>query len=199
MHNPLVLIALAAALSACSPAPGPTAPAAETTAATPSPALGKTLETRVLNATGAQIGFAKFREGASGVLITLEFNPRALAPGWHGAHLHANGDCADFAAGFKASGAHMKHGQPGEVHGLLNPTGPEAGDLANIFVADTDGPFAAELYSSMVTLAPEAHAGRRPLLSAQGAALIVHANADDHTSQPIGGAGDRVACAVLKP
>jgi Cu-Zn family superoxide dismutase len=199
MHKPFVLLALAAALAACSPAPAPSAPVVDTAAAEPSPALGKTFDARILNGAGAPIGFAKFREGTSGVLITLEFNPRALTPGWHGAHLHENGDCADFAAGFKASGAHMKHGAEGEVHGLLNPEGPEAGDLANIFVADTDGPFAAELYSSMVTLAPQAHAGRRPLLSAQGAALILHANPDDHTSQPIGGAGDRVACAVLKP
>jgi len=26
---------------------------------------------------------------------------------------------------------------------------------------------------------------------------VIHANPDDHNSQPIGGAGDRVACAVL--
>ena len=30
-----------------------------------------------------------------------------------------------------------------------------------------------------------------------GSALVIHANADDHTSQPIGGAGDRVACGVI--
>ena len=27
--------------------------------------------------------------------------------------------------------------------------------------------------------------------------LVVHANADDHTSQPIGGAGARIACGVI--
>ncbi|WP_288758947.1 superoxide dismutase family protein, partial [uncultured Brevundimonas sp.] len=30
-----------------------------------------------------------------------------------------------------------------------------------------------------------------------GSAVIIHANADDHSTQPIGGAGDRVACAAL--
>jgi len=188
----LALVALAACAPASGPVDTPAAPGA-------SPALGASVESRIVNAAGAQVGFARFREGPAGVLITLEFNPRALTPGWHGAHLHENGDCADFAAGFKASGAHMKHGMEGEVHGLLNPEGPEAGDLANIFVADTDGPFAAELYTTMVTLASDAHEGRRPLLGAQGAALILHANADDHASQPLGGAGDRVACAVIKP
>jgi len=199
MYKPFALLAVAAALVACSPAPAPTAPAVEPLASTPSPAVGKEIETRIVNAAGAQIGFANFHEGPAGVLIRLEFNPKALTPGWHGAHLHEKGDCADFAAGFKASGAHVKHGEAGEAHGLLNSAGPEAGDLANIFVADTDGPFAAELYTTMVTLAPQAHEGRRPLLGAEGAALIIHANADDHATQPIGGAGDRVACAVLRP
>ena len=37
------------------------------------------------------------------------------------------------------------------------------------------------------------------LLGPQGAALVIHANADDHQSQPIGNAGARVACAALKP
>jgi Cu-Zn family superoxide dismutase len=42
-------------------------------------------------------------------------------------------------------------------------------------------------------------AGGRPALSdADGSALVFHANADDQTTQPIGGAGDRVACAVVK-
>jgi Cu-Zn family superoxide dismutase len=30
-----------------------------------------------------------------------------------------------------------------------------------------------------------------------GSAIVIHANADDHTTQPIGGAGDRVACGIL--
>lgn len=198
MHKPLVLVALVAALAACSPAPGAPAPAVAPVASTPSPAIGKAFATRIVNAAGAQIGHAQFEEGPAGVLIRLEFNPKALTPGWHGAHLHEKGDCADFATGFKASGAHVKHGEEGEAHGLLNSAGPEAGDLANIFVADTDGPFGAELYTTMVTLAPDAHEGRRPLMGAEGSALIIHANADDHATQPIGGAGDRVACAMLK-
>ncbi|WP_368859879.1 superoxide dismutase family protein [Mycobacterium tuberculosis] len=36
------------------------------------------------------------------------------------------------------------------------------------------------------------------LKDANGSALIIHAKADDHKSQPIGGAGDRIACAAIK-
>ena len=36
------------------------------------------------------------------------------------------------------------------------------------------------------------------LRDADGSALVVHLNADDHMAQPIGGAGARVACAVVK-
>jgi Cu-Zn family superoxide dismutase len=35
-------------------------------------------------------------------------------------------------------------------------------------------------------------------MDADGAALVIHANPDDYRSQPIGGAGDRVACAVIR-
>ncbi len=36
------------------------------------------------------------------------------------------------------------------------------------------------------------------LMDADGSAVVIHANPDDHKSQPIGGAGDRVACAVIR-
>lgn len=168
-------------------------------ARTPSPsvAMGRAAEAPIVNTGGARIGMARFREGPWGVVIRLEFTARSLTPGWHGLHLHQNGDCADFAAGFQASGAHVGHAPSGAQHGLLNVAGPEAGDLANIFAPDA-GAFGAELYTSNVTLAPTAQDGRMPLLTAKGAALVVHASTDDHTSQPIGGAGARVACAAIK-
>jgi superoxide dismutase, Cu-Zn family len=166
----------------------------------PSPTLGARAEAVIVNARGARIGQAMFREGPRGVVIVLEFSPRSLTPGWHGAHIHQNGDCSDFAAGFQAAGAHMGHTAEGGAHGLLNPNGPEDGDLTNIFVADTDGPFAAELFAHGATLGAAGHGEHNaPLLGPKGAALIIHANADDHATQPIGGAGARVACAALKP
>ena len=36
------------------------------------------------------------------------------------------------------------------------------------------------------------------LKDADGSALVIHANPDDHMSQPIGGAGARIACGVIR-
>ena len=167
-----------------------------TMAGTPAGPVGATASADVISAAGARVGSARFAEGPRGVVIRLELEAGALTPGWHGAHLHEAGDCTDFAAGFKASGAHARHSAA--PHGLLNPQGPEAGDLANIH-APASGPILAELYAPGVTLAATAVGDRAPLRGPRGAALILHANADDHTSQPIGGAGARVACAAARP
>jgi len=155
----------------------------------------------IVGTDGAAIGQATFTDGPHGVLIRMEFLPNALPAGWHGLHLHQRGDCSDFAAGFQASGAHerMDHAA---VHGLMNPAGPEAGDLPNIF-ATPAGPFAAEVFASGVVLGGERIAGnanrhaRAPLLDEDGSALLIHAGPDDHVTQPIGGAGARIACAAL--
>lgn len=156
----------------------------------------------IVGADGRQVGQATFRDGPNGVLIQLEFTQGALPPGWHGLHLHARGDCSDFAAGFQASGSHV--GMNHRIqHGLLNPNGPEAGDLPNLF-APRGGIFAAEVFAPLVTLGPRVPgvANRRErlsLLDEDGSALLIHAGPDDQTSQPIGGAGARIACAAITP
>ena len=73
-------------------------------------------------------------------------------------------------------------------HGLLNPDGPDNGDLPNIYAA-ADGTVQAELFTT--------RAGPDLLMDDDGSAIVVHENRDDHITQPIGGAGGRVACGVL--
>jgi Cu-Zn family superoxide dismutase len=149
----------------------------------------------IVGADGRAVGQATFTEAPQGVLIRLEFSAGALPPGWHGAHLHERGDCRDFAAGFAAAGAHI--GAGGRVsHGLMQAGGPEAGDLPNLFAAPA-GEFGAEFFTPHVTLNHTPVRTRLPLLDGDGSALIVHAAPDDQTSQPIGGAGARLACAAL--
>ena len=152
-------------------------------------------EAWIVNTQGAPVGQARFQEGPEGVLIHLEFSAGALPPGWHGMHIHKKGDCADAADGFRDSSSHAQ-AHEGATHGLLNPEGPEAGDLPNLF-APTAGPFAAEAFSPWLTLDPMGAEDRASLLDEDGAALVIHAGPDDHVTQPIGGAGARIACAAL--
>jgi Cu-Zn family superoxide dismutase len=173
-------------LAACATAP-----------AQPLGAATSPFETNIQSAEGQTIGSASFTEGADGVLIRLQFNAGALTPGWHGVHFHQVGDCTDAGAGFRASGAHVGHGDTIQ-HGLLNPAGPEPGDLPNIY-APAAGAFSAELFTTRLTLGAAMVGDRMPLRDADGAALVVHAGPDDHMTQPIGGAGARVACATLTP
>ena len=143
-------------------------------------------------AESAEAGVADLSEGPSGVVIRV--NVEGLAPGWHVIHFHAAGDCSD--EGFQKSGSHTHHESEKPPHGLLNPDGPDDGDLPNIY-ANENGVVQAELYSPFVTLTGAE--GRAMLLDKDGAALVIHEGPDDHMSQPIGGAGARVACAVIRP
>jgi Cu-Zn family superoxide dismutase len=142
------------------------------------------------NPAGETIGQARFTEAPRGVLITLE--AKGLAPGWHGMHLHEAGDCSK--PDFTSAGGHV-HADAAKVHGLLNPAGNEQGDLPNLFV-DMHGAATGEFFTTLVSL--KGSGGRPALLDKDGSAIVIHANPDDHTSQPIGGAGARVACGVVR-
>ncbi|HAC59193.1 MAG TPA: superoxide dismutase [Rhodobiaceae bacterium] len=151
------------------------------------------LATGTFKAQGAaDIGTADLAEGPDGVVIRV--NVEGLTPGWHAIHFHDTGDCSD--EGFKKSGSHVHHDEK-DPHGLLNPEGPDDGDLPNIHAAE-DGAVNAELYSDRVTLTATEADDRAFLLDENGSALVIHEGPDDHKSQPIGGAGGRVACAVIE-
>ena len=72
----------------------------------------------------------------------------------------------------------------------------------NIY-AGADGRATAEIFNSTIGLFPSeaaaAESGPHPLIDEDGFAMIIHVNPDDHITQPIGGAGSRVACAAIKP
>jgi Cu-Zn family superoxide dismutase len=145
-------------------------------------------------ADGRTIGEASFRAARVGVMIDVRVS--GLTPGWHGMHLHAVGDCSD--AKFEKAGGHINH--PGDhkmAHGLLNPQGPDFGDLPNLWVG-ADGTGRAQAFTPLVSWDTAAQGGHMGLKDADGSALVIHAAADDQTTQPIGGAGERVACAVIK-
>lgn len=140
----------------------------------------------ILGTSGAEIGTARFEQGPTGLLIRMEIAPGGLTPGWHGLHLHETGDCSDVGT-YQLSGGH--HGKEVGAHGLMNPDlGPEPGDLPNAWAA-SDGSAGYEAFTMLTDLVPA--------LGGDGLSIIVHAGEDDHRSQPIGGAGARVACGVV--
>lgn len=80
---------------------------------------------------------------------------------------------------------------------MNNPAGPHEGDLPNVQVA-ANGTLGATLTLPGASLfSPPGSAGA--LLDADGAALVIHANADDYVTDPSGNSGPRIACAVIRP
>ncbi|KQT60827.1 superoxide dismutase [Methylobacterium sp. Leaf456] len=177
------LAALCAPALAQAPAKEPGKEPAKEEASAP-----QTYESALTNGKGETIGKIMIRDGANSLVMRVTVQAGGLPPGWHGIHFHAVGDCSD-PEKFEKSKSHVNHDQ--SKHGLLNPDGPDEGDLPNVFAA-ADGSVNAEV-SSETPLT-----GEGGLRDGDGSALIVHANEDDHTTQPIGGAGPRIGCAVIK-
>ncbi|SDV49986.1 superoxide dismutase family protein [Chitinasiproducens palmae] len=150
----------------------------------------QTLSSDLLVPGGKTVGKVMLIDAPKGVLVRIE--AQGLPPGWHGMHFHEKGDCSDDK--FMNSGGHV-HGDAKLVHGLLNANATDSGDLPNLYVGP-DGRATVELYSTLVSF--DGATGRPALKTAGGRALVIHANPDDYTTQPIGGAGARIACAPLE-
>lgn len=135
---------------------------------------------------GSTIGSVNLIEGPSGIVMEVNIDSGGLEPGWHAIHMHQTGDCSDTGE-YTNSGGHVGKIEGG--HGLLNPDGPEKGDLPNLYAFE-DGSVMYETYTDLVSLSD--------LMDDDGGAIIIHEGRDDHMSQPIGGAGARVACSVVE-
>ena len=153
-------------------------------------ALGAGAAGQFIDNQGQPIGTVTLTQGPHGVLVQVELD--GLAPGVKAIHIHQTGTCDDHAHGFKASGGHVNPEQ--SQHGLLNPDGPGAGDFPNFYVHDS-GDTWAEFFNARVSLDGSTGVD---LLDDNGSAIVIHENVDDHMTQPIGGAGARIACAVIE-
>lgn len=145
---------------------------------------------RLIDADGVEIGKVKLNAAPTGTLLKVKL--RGLEPGPKAIHIHGTGNCDDHEHGFQASGGHLN--PDGKKHGLLNPEGPDAGDLPNFYV-HKNGKARAELFTPLASL--DGSVGAK-ILDEDGAAIVIHEKPDDHTSQPIGGAGARVACGMIE-
>lgn len=178
---PLTMAAAGALAQSATPAPAP-APAPP-----PQPVVTAVLKT----ADGADAGVVTGYEGPMGMIFRVE--GKGWPAGWHAVHLHAVGTCE--APGFTSAGGHVNHAEGARPHGLLNKDGgPDLGDLQNVFAA-SDGTANADVYLAWEGL--DAHEG--DYVDGNGLSFVVHASPDDYVSQPIGGAGARIACGVFQP
>jgi Cu-Zn family superoxide dismutase len=147
---------------------------------------GAVQDAALRTAGGKTVGSVSMREENGGVILTVSAN--GMPQGEYGMHVHAVGKCE--APKFESAGPHWN--PDGKKHGKNNPQGPHAGDLDNLTV----GP--AGSGGATLTLASTAlSSGMSPLLDADGAALMIHAKADDYKTDPSGNSGDRIVCAVL--
>ena len=129
-------------------------------------------------------GKATFTEMEGGVLV--EINVSNMTPGHHAVHIHEFGDCS--ATDASSAGGHFN--PTGERHGSPHMSHHHLGDLGNLFVQpDRTG------YHSIFM--PELSIKEGPR-SIRDRAIIVHANADDLSSQPAGNAGVRIGCGVIR-
>lgn len=119
--------------------------------------------------------------------VALELKLHDLTPGEHAIHFHQVPKCE--APDFKSAGGHFN--PEGKKHGFDSPDGHHAGDMRN-FTVDANGKASVHLADDEVTLKEGPHS-----LLSNGAAIVVHAKADDYKTDPSGNSGDRVACGVI--
>lgn len=145
----------------------------------------------LINTAGQQIGTVGMWETPGG--ISFRISASGLPRGIHAVHVHTTGRCDP--PGFDSAGGHWN--PAARRHGFDNPAGPHRGDLPNVTVA------ANGVLNETVTMPGARYMGSDGLFDANpgadGAALVIHAGADDYRTDPSGNSGGRIACSVLGP
>ncbi|MBI3376355.1 MAG: superoxide dismutase family protein [Betaproteobacteria bacterium] len=130
-------------------------------------------------------GIVEFVQVGSKVRVSA--NVTGLKPGQeHGFHVHESGDCSS-GDGMSAKGHFNPHGKP---HGHGGTTERHAGDMPNL-KADANGNASTSVELDVIAVA----AGPASVV---GRGVIVHVQPDDYKSQPVGNAGARMACGVVR-
>lgn len=144
--------------------------------------------------TGQKIGTIQLSETRSGVLLNI--NIEELVPeGEHAIHIHERADCTPLVS-FKNAGGHFNPKE--KHHGLKHAQGHHAGDMPNL-KPDDKGHIEARIMNKNINLGHgRTKSDSANVFDEDGSAIVIHAGADDHMSQPSGAAGSRIACGVIK-
>lgn len=128
-------------------------------------------------------GTVTFTRTESGIHIEAHVN--GLPPGDHGFHIYEFGDCS--APDGSSAGGHFN--PAGVAHGGPDSPVRHVGDLGNLS--------ANKMGHGMVMRGDDllSFEGENSILNR---AIVIHAAADDFSSQPSGAAGARLACGVIK-
>jgi Cu-Zn family superoxide dismutase len=154
-------------------------------AAAPAPPITVQATASVVDAKGTKLGTVNFSDTPAGLLVSGSLT--GLSEGPHGIHLHTVGKCEGPA--FTSAGGHFN--PSGSKHGFMTAAGHHAGDMPNI-IAPASGAYSFQFMVDGVKLT-----GATGLLDADGAAIVIHATADDYTTDPAGASGARIACGVI--
>lgn len=182
MRTLILTAASALALAACNAQPAENAAAANESAATNEVAAAPSARAEMATSDGTYAGVATITQDGTGLKVS--FMSQRLPIGPHAVHIHTTGKCD--GPGFESAGAHWN--PENKQHGTENPQGSHKGDLPNVTVAG-NGTGSIMYTIPNTTLAD--------VMDADGAAFMVHADADDNVSDPAGNAGGRIACGVI--
>ena len=148
----------------------------------------KSATAELKDAKGQTVGEAKFKEGKNAVLLTVKVTN--LPAGEHAIHVHTVGKCE--APDFKTAGGHFN--PENKKHGIMNPEGHHAGDMANFTIAASG----KGTYKSTLPGVTLSGSGANSLFHEGGTALVIHEKADDMKTDPAGNAGARIACGPIQ-
>jgi Cu-Zn family superoxide dismutase len=140
---------------------------------------------KMTDAMGNSVGSVILSEPIRGQGVIVNAALINLSPGAHAFHIHETGTCD--APDFTTAGGHFN--PTAKKHGIKAAKGMHAGDLPNIYV-----PTSGEVHDETFALDLGLDDG---LFDQDGAAVVIHANADDYATDPAGDAGPRIACGVI--